>query len=84
MINTLSLSYEYIFLNFSVQIQLPTFNGNVSSTSSKGSKTSIPNHSDYVHFQNPKTTIGYALKLGIRKKWSKYNICTKEITSINL
>jgi hypothetical protein len=36
------------------------------------------------HFQNPKTTIGYALKLGIRKKWSKYNICTKEITSINL
>ncbi len=56
----------------------------VSSTSSKGSKTSIPNHLDDVHFQNPKTTIGYALILGIRKKWNKYNICSEDIISINL
>jgi hypothetical protein len=84
MINTLSLSYEYIFLNFSVHIQLPTFNEVLAQLRPKEARHQYQITQNYVHFQNPKTSIRHALILGIKKKCCKYNICTKDIISINL
>jgi hypothetical protein len=83
MINTLSLNYEYIFLNFNVHIQLPTFNEVSAQLRQKEARHQYQITQIMFIFKIQKQ-LGYALIMGIRKKWSKYNICTKDIISINL